>query len=116
MERVIKPSSNDGDTILDAYCGCGNTLAVPERLNRNWVGIDITYQSISLILKRIEDTHGKAALENFLLSGIPKDFQSAEALVHKKNEKVRKEYEKWADYSYINNKAFINKKKGSVSV
>ncbi|MFN7906485.1 MAG: DNA-methyltransferase, partial [Microcystis sp.] len=48
LEIIIKASSNKGDVILDAYCGCGTTIAVAERLERNWIGIDITYQSISL--------------------------------------------------------------------
>jgi DNA modification methylase len=39
---------------LDAYCGCGTTVEVSQYLNRKWIGIDITYQSISLILKRLE--------------------------------------------------------------
>ncbi len=51
LERIIKSSSNDGDFVLDAYCGCGTTVAVAERLKRNWIEIDIAYQSISLILK-----------------------------------------------------------------
>ncbi len=59
LERIIKASSNKGDIILDAYCGCGTTIAVAERLERNWIGIDITYQSISLMLKRLEDSFGK---------------------------------------------------------
>src|SRR5690606_36693650 len=48
LERVILASSNEGDTVLDAFCGCGTTLAVAERLKRQWIGIDITYQSVAL--------------------------------------------------------------------
>jgi site-specific DNA-methyltransferase (adenine-specific) len=59
MERIIKASSNEGDTVLDAYCGCGTTIAVAHRLSRNWIGIDIIYQSISLIVKRLTDAYGK---------------------------------------------------------
>ena len=58
LERIIKASSNEGDIVLDAYCGCGTTVAVSERLNRKWIGIDITYQSISLILKRLNEHFG----------------------------------------------------------
>ena len=67
LERIIKASSNEGDLILDAYCGSGTTVAVAERLNRNWIGIDITYQSISLILKRLEDSFGKNVLNDIEL-------------------------------------------------
>lgn len=45
LERIITDSSNADDVILDAYCGCGTTIAVAERLHRRWIGIDITYQS-----------------------------------------------------------------------
>ena len=54
LERIVKASSNLGDTILDAYCGCGTTVAVAQRLKRKWIGIDITYQSIALVLRRLE--------------------------------------------------------------
>ncbi|MFM6910072.1 MAG: DNA-methyltransferase, partial [Dolichospermum sp.] len=94
LERIIQASSNEGDVILDAYCGCGTTVAVSQRLNRQWIGIDITYQSISLILKRLEDTFGKAVLETINISGIPKDMKSAEALALKKDDRTRKEFEK----------------------
>lgn len=45
LERIIQASSNEGDIILDAYCGCGTTVAVSQKLNRQWIGIDITYQT-----------------------------------------------------------------------
>jgi site-specific DNA-methyltransferase (adenine-specific) len=49
LERIIKASTNEGDLVLDAYCGCGTTIVVAEDLKRKWIGIDITYQSISVI-------------------------------------------------------------------
>jgi len=113
LERIIKASSNEGDLILDSYCGCGTTIAVAERLNRNWIGTDITYQSISLILKRLEDSFGKNVLDDIEINGIPEDFDSAVALAHKKDDKTRKEFEKWAVLSYSNNRAMINEKKGA---
>lgn len=112
LERIIKSSTNEDDTVLDAYCGCGTTVAVAERLNRRWIGIDITYQSISLILKRLEDHFGKEAINKIELNGVPRDFESAEALAHKEDDRLRKEFEKWAVLTYSNNKAIINEKKG----
>jgi DNA methylase/Restriction endonuclease len=112
LERIIKASSNEGDVILDAYCGCGTSVAVAQRLNRAWIGIDITYQSIALILKRLEDTYGKDALANVTLSGMPQDFASAVALANKADDRVRKEFEKWAVLAFSNNRAMINEKKG----
>ena len=113
LERIIKASSNKGDIILDAYCGCGTTIAVAERLERNWIGIDITYQSISLMLKRLEDSFGKNVLDKIELNGIPKDMESAQALATKPDDRTRKEFEKWAVLTYSNNRAVINDKKGA---
>jgi DNA modification methylase len=116
LERIIKASSNEGDTVLDAYCGCGTTVAVAQRLGRRWIGIDITYQSISLILKRLADKYPAdwPAIEaNILLDGVPRDLASAVALANRKDDKTRKEFEKWAVLTYSNNQARINEKKGA---
>lgn len=112
LERIITASSNAGDIILDAYCGCGTTIAVAERLKRKWIGIDITYQSISLILRRLEAQYGRDILSTISLDGIPRDMASAHALAHKQDDRVRKEFEKWAVLTYTNNRAIINDRKG----
>jgi site-specific DNA-methyltransferase (adenine-specific) len=113
LERIIKTSSNENDIILDAYCGSGTTFAVAQKLGRQWIGIDINYQSISLILKRLEDAFGQGVLEQIQLNGIPKDMKSAIALANKKDDRTRKEFEKWAVLTYSNNRAIINPKKGA---
>ncbi len=116
LERIIKTCSNEGDIILDAYCGCGTTVAVAQRLKRRWIGIDITYQSISLILKRIQDKYPEQwpLIEaNIQLDGVPRDIDSAIALANRKDDKTRKEFEKWAVLTYSNNHARINNKKGA---
>ena len=116
LERIIKASSNEGDTVLDAYCGCGTTVAVAQRLGRRWIGIDVTYQSISLILKRFADTYKDdwPAIEaDILLDGVPKDIESAMALANRKDDKTRKEFEKWAVLTFSKNQARINEKKGA---
>ena len=113
LERIIRASTNEGDTILDAYCGCGTTVAVAERLKRSWIGIDITYQSISLILRRLEGQYGKTVVDAVKLNGIPQDMAAAVALANKKDDRVRKEFEKWAVLTYSQNRAVINDKKGA---
>ncbi len=115
LERILKASSNEGDTVLDAYCGCGTTTTVAQRLKRRWIGIDITYQSISLVLRRLEKDYGKKVLENVVIDGIPRDMESAFALAHKKDDRLRKEFEKWAVLTYTNNRAVINDKRGADS-
>lgn len=116
LERIICASSDEGDVVLDAYCGCGTTVAVAQRLNRQWIGIDITYQSIALILKRLEDRYPDEwpVIEtNILLDGVPRDLESAMALAHRKDDKMRKEFEKWAVLTFSRNQARINEKKGA---
>ena len=111
LEKIIKASSNENDIVLDAYCGCGTTVAVCQKLDRQWIGIDITYQSISLILKRLEDSFGKEFVDTIKLHGIPKDIESA--IANKADDRTRKEFEKWAILTYTNNRAIINTKKGA---
>ena len=58
LERIIQASSDERDTVLDPFCGCGTTIAAAQKLNRHWIGIDITYLSITLIRSRLTDTFG----------------------------------------------------------
>ena len=53
LERIIRASSNEGDVVLDPFCGCGTAIAVSQRLNRQWLGIDITYAAIQTIKMRL---------------------------------------------------------------
>jgi site-specific DNA-methyltransferase (adenine-specific) len=76
LERIIKASSNEGDVVLDCYCGCGTTVEVAQRLNRRWIGMDITYQSISLILKRLEKNFDSTVASGVVLNGAPRDMES----------------------------------------
>ncbi len=116
LERIIRASSNPGDTVLDAYCGCGTTVAVAQELGRRWIGIDITYQSISLILRRLEGKYQNnwpAIESSIFMDGVPRDIASAKALAARKDDKTRKEFEKWAVLTYSSNQARINDKKGA---
>lgn len=79
LERIIKASSNEGDTVLDGFCGCGTTVDAAEGLHRNWIGIDISPIAISLIKRRLNDTYGEH-LNKFEVRGTPSDEQSAIAL------------------------------------
>src|ERR1019366_3160145 len=55
LERLISASSNEGDVVLDPFCGCGTTIHAAQKLKRVWVGIDVTHLAISLIEKRLKD-------------------------------------------------------------
>jgi DNA modification methylase len=55
LERIIKASSNEGDVVLDAFCGGGTTLAVADRLKRKWIGVDQSVQAIKVSEARINN-------------------------------------------------------------
>ncbi len=61
LERIIQASSNEGDVMLDPFCGCGTAVDAAHELKRKWIGIDITHLAISLIEKRLKDrSEGRA--------------------------------------------------------
>lgn len=76
LERIIQASSNEGDTVLDGFCGCGTTIDAAEGLHRSWIGVDISPIAISLIKRRLKDTYGEH-LNKFEVRGTPADEQSA---------------------------------------
>ena len=80
LERIIKASSNEGDLVADFFCGCGTTVAAAQKLNRKWIGVDISHLAIGLIRKRFIDTYGDNIVKTFTVDGLPKDIGSARAL------------------------------------
>jgi site-specific DNA-methyltransferase (adenine-specific) len=52
LERILAISSDEGATVLDPFCGCGTTIAAAQKLNRRWIGIDVTHLAINLTLQR----------------------------------------------------------------
>jgi site-specific DNA-methyltransferase (adenine-specific) len=74
LERIISASSNPGDVVLDPFCGCGTTIHAAQKLNRQWIGIDITHLAISLIEKRLTDAFPGIAFE---VHGTPRDVEGA---------------------------------------
>jgi len=53
LERIIKASSNEGDLVADFFCGSGTTISVAQKLNRDWIGVDIGEESIKTIRERM---------------------------------------------------------------
>jgi DNA modification methylase len=78
LDRIIKASSNEGDMVLDPFCGCGTAVAVAQRLNRRWIGIDITHLAITLIKHRLEDAFGSRC--QYQVIGEPESLPDARAL------------------------------------
>ncbi len=91
LERIISASSNEGDVVLDPFCGCGTATVAAERLNRRWIGIDITHLAITLVRHRLHDSFGDD-LRPYEIVGQPTDSGSAAALA----EQDRYQFEWWA--------------------
>jgi hypothetical protein len=109
LERIITASSNEGDIVLDPFCGCGTTINVAERLHRHWIGIDVTHIAISLIKSRLHDTF-KSELAPYEVTGDPKDLTSAEALALQD----RYQFQWWA-VGLVEGRPAQDKKKGKDS-
>jgi adenine specific DNA methylase Mod len=105
LERIIKASSNEGDIVLDPFCGCGTAVHAAQRLDRNWIGIDITHLAISLIERRLSDAFPGIKFE---VHGTPKDLEGARALA------AADKYQfQWWAVSLVNAVPFGGKKKGA---
>ena len=95
LERIINASSNEGDVVLDPFCGCGTAIAAAERLGRRWIGIDVTHIAITLIRHRLQDTF-KEDLRPYEVIGQPQDVASAQALATDSDNSGRYQFEWWA--------------------
>ena len=88
LERIIGASSNEGDVVLDPFCGCGTTIHAAQKLKRQWIGIDVTHLAIALIERRLTEAFPGIAYE---VHGVPKDADAARDLA----ERDKHEFQKW---------------------
>ena len=103
LERIISASSNEEDIVLDPFCGCGTAVHAAQKLNRQWVGIDITHLAISLIEKRLRDAFPKIQFE---VEGTPKDLDGARNLA------LRDKYQfQWWACSLVNAQPYQGKER-----
>jgi site-specific DNA-methyltransferase (adenine-specific) len=77
LERIIEASSNEGDWVLDPFCGCGTAIDAAEKLNRHWVGIDVTYLAVNIIKRRMRDSYPST---RFRIEGEPQELEAAKEL------------------------------------
>jgi DNA modification methylase len=80
LGRIIEASSNEGDVVLDPFCGCGTTIAAAQKLNRRWIGIDITHLAVALIKHRLQSAFGEQIENEYQVIGEPVSLPDAEAL------------------------------------
>lgn len=105
LDRIIRASSNEGDVVLDPFCGCGTAVHAAQKLRRRWIGIDITHLAISLIEKRLNDAFPGIKYE---VHGAPKDLDGARDLAN------RDKYQfQWWAVSLVRAVPFGGKKKGA---
>lgn len=129
LERIINASSNEGDVVLDPFCGCGTAVHAAQKLGRRWIGIDITHLAVSLIEKRLKDAFpylnrvkpdkparvapgvGEDApeyMQQFEVIGTPEDLGGARDLA------ARDKYQfQWWACSLVNAQPYQGKKKGA---
>jgi DNA modification methylase len=92
LERVINASSNPGDVVLDPFCGCGTAVVAAEKLGRQWIGIDVTYIALDLMISRLTGDFDLKRGVDYDVKGDPKDAHSA----HKLFQQSPKQFEIWA--------------------
>ena len=78
--------------MLDPFCGCGTTIDAAQKLNRHWLGIDVTWLAIDFVEKRLKSKYGSKVIGKYEVHGKPYDVASAQALANKS----KKEFEIWA--------------------
>ncbi len=92
LERIIRSSTNAGDSVLDPFCGCGTAIAVSQALGRRWTGIDVTHLAVGLIKHRLRDGFGLTAGRDYEVVGEPTDLSGARSLAAED----KYQFEHWA--------------------
>ena len=92
LERIIQASSNEGDVVLDPFCGCGTAVAAAHKLNRGWIGVDITHLAVALMKHRLRTSHNLVPGQDYEVVGEPVDIGGARALA----EQDRFQFQFWA--------------------
>ena len=96
LERIIRASSNEGDLVFDPFCGCGTTIAAAHKLNRRWLGIDITHLSIALQKYRLHNQFELISGSDYDVIGEPTTVDAARALANDPDNEGRYQFEWWA--------------------
>lgn len=107
LDRIVESSSNEGDVVMDPFCGCGTAIHSAERLKRQWIGIDVTHLAISLIESRLKDAFPNIQYE---VHGTPTTVSGAENLA----KRHKHQFEWWA-LSLVSATPFTGKKMGADS-
>ena len=80
LKRIIEASTNEGDVVLDPFCGCGTSVVAAEMLKRHFVGVDISYYSARTVTCGRLQSEARLSEEEIQIKGIPEDFEGAKWL------------------------------------
>ena len=105
-KRILQASTNEGDLVLDPFCGCGTTLIAAEELNRRWLGIDLTYLATGAVKLQVEKFFPQLT-DSIVLTGTPENAATALQLAREKPH----EFEEWCVTHVLKFKS--NAKKGA---
>jgi len=95
-ERLIIASSNEGDIVLDPFCGCGTTIDAAHTLNRRWMGIDITILALDPMRQRLSDRHGLEPSVDYQIEGYPTNMQEVRRLLKEGDKRKYHDFSNWA--------------------
>lgn len=78
LQRIIAASSNEGEVVLDPFCGCGTAIEASYK-SRKWIGIDLTYQAMRVIREERFPKLGLKLDKDYEMVYRPRDITAAEA-------------------------------------
>ncbi|MDE0553309.1 MAG: DNA methyltransferase, partial [Candidatus Poribacteria bacterium] len=96
LERIIRASSNEGEVVLDPFCGCGTAIVAAQKLKRNWIGIDITHLSIALQIHNLSRKFEMESGKDYEVIGQPATVDAARRLATDSANYGRFQFEWWA--------------------
>ncbi|MXX59827.1 MAG: hypothetical protein F4Z37_12630 [Rhodothermaceae bacterium] len=102
LRRIIEASSNEGDVILDPFCGCATTCVAADKLDREWVGIDISEKAYELVNIRLRESQGA----KYLKDGV-KQTSFLEEVIHRTDIPQRTDLGKLPRYNCKENRVWL---------
>ena len=95
-ERLISASSNEGDVVLDPFCGCGTTIDAAHTLKRNWIGIDLTILALDPMRQRLANRHGLEPSVDYQIEGYPTNMQEVRRFLKDGDKRKYHDFSNWA--------------------
>ena len=107
LKRIIEAGGDEGDLVLDPFCGCGTAITAAQQLKRQWIGIDVTHLAINLIKGRLKGMFNLEPKKDYKVFGEPEDIEGARDLASQNRYQLQ-----WWALSLIGARPYGDKKKG----